>query len=146
MCCLMEISGDKKKVGQGLEGQNIRGKCGHKAVVEKMAFGWMLEKWRIWPQSVEKGCLGRRITAVMTLWRLEWAGGWLVAGIPLLKLEWWLCVDQGGPEKTGEGEKGFWIENELIWVSIEQDQYGCCVENRLRGQGQKKSDQFLSLL
>lgn len=51
-------------------------------------------------------------------------------------------MDQGGPEKTGEGEKGF----ELIWVSIEQDQYGCCVENRLRGQGQKKSDQFLSLL
>lgn len=39
MCCLMEISGNKKTVGQGQEGQNIRGKCGHKAVVEKMTFG-----------------------------------------------------------------------------------------------------------
>lgn len=48
----------------------------------------MLEKWRSWPQGVEKGRLGRRTAAVMTLWRLEWGGEWLVAGIPLLKLEW----------------------------------------------------------
>lgn len=35
----------------------------------------MLEKWRSWPQGVEKGRLGRRTAAVMTLWRLEWGGG-----------------------------------------------------------------------
>lgn len=63
-------------------------------------------------------------------------------------LEWCVPVHQGGSEKMWKIIEDFEQRSEVIWVSIQQDQFGCCFENRLRRQGQNgdEVDQFLGLL